>query len=95
VNTVVELHSIPPSPVAQCPVVNDEGAKVSSSAAVVAATTSGAMRQSPTLMAAWVRSVRDAMLIFNAVANGVVPKVDRRLDENERRYVSYPRRRPQ
>jgi hypothetical protein len=53
------------------------------------------MRQSPTLTAVWVRSVRDAMLIFNAVANGVVSKVDRRLDENERRYVFHPRRIPQ
>jgi phage-related protein len=45
------------------------------------------MPQSPTVTNVWVRSVRDAMLIFNAVANGVAPKVDRRLDENERRFV--------
>jgi hypothetical protein len=43
------------------------------------------MRQHPTLQGAFVRSARDAMLIFNAVANRTLPKVERRLDENERR----------
>lgn len=49
---------------------------------------SSANPQKPTLANVWVRSARDAMLIFNAVANRVAPKVERRLDENERRCVS-------
>lgn len=46
------------------------------------------MRQHPTLQNVWIRSTRDALQIFYAVARSVLPKVERRLDTDERRAIA-------